>query len=137
MYPKQFNLHKQPFTMKNKKEQNVESKETNMIREIEREEEEEEKEEKKIDMFFNLIKNYQEARKRRREELTHNSGQRRKKSNSGERSGVVVPAFQPEDFCQNRTELKPLVVNVSDHQKEEKIEVKEEEKANLDLNLAL
>ncbi|ESQ36692.1 hypothetical protein EUTSA_v10009031mg [Eutrema salsugineum] len=145
MYPKQFNLHDYPSnaikTMRNK-DQNVEIK--NMI--VEREREDEDEEDKKIDTFFKLIKTYQEARKRRREELTENSGDARKKSNGGERSGVVVPAFQLEDFSQCRTDLKPLMaVSV---QKEENTKVKEEEEEEaekkegeeekgLDLNLAL
>ncbi|EOA38670.1 hypothetical protein CARUB_v10010607mg [Capsella rubella] len=104
--------------------------------------EDEEDEEKKIDTFFKLIKNYQEARKRRREELAENSSGVRKKSNSGERSAVAVPAFQPEDFSQRRTDLKPLM-SVLDH-KEDSTKVKEEEETQeqkedkaLDLNLTL
>ena len=102
MYPKLINLHDNPYsvlkTMKNEKDQNVETKETSRIGEREREDEDEE--EKRIDTFFKLIKSYQEARKRRREELAENSGDVRKKTNVGEASGAVVPAFQPEDFSQ-------------------------------------
>lgn len=120
----------------------MESKEKKRIEEKEREDEEEE--EKKIDMFFKLIKNYQEARKRRREELAENSGDVRKKLNSGERSGIVVPAFQPEDFYQGRLDLKPSIMTVSD-QKEENIKKEEDddggearkEDNDLDLTLAL
>ncbi|KFK42607.1 hypothetical protein AALP_AA1G017500 [Arabis alpina] len=124
--------------MKTKKDQNVEIKETNMINKREEEEEEDEEEEKKIESFFNLIKNYQETRKRRREELAENSGDLRKKMNVGERSGVVVPAFQLEDFSQCLT--KPLV-NVSDQtkvkQEEEEEKKVKEDNDDLDLNLAL
>ncbi|CAH2039129.1 unnamed protein product [Thlaspi arvense] len=153
MYPKHFNLHDYPSnalkTMKNKNDQNVEIKDANRIDERGREDEDEE--DKKIDTFFKLIKDYQEARKRRREELTENSGDARKKSNAGERSGVVVPAFQPEDFSQCRTDLKPSM-SVSDHKQEntkvkeeeedeveedEETEKEREEEKGLDLNLAL
>ncbi|KAF8111535.1 hypothetical protein N665_0074s0065 [Sinapis alba] len=141
MYSKQLNLHGCPSkTMKNnKKDQNVEIKETKKI-EDEKEREEEE-EERKIDTFFKLIKTYQEARKRRREELTGNSGDARKKWNGGERSCVVVPTFLPEDFSESRMDLKPVMV-VSEH-KEDDTKVKEEEEEEeevekgLDLNLAL
>ncbi|XP_002892108.2 protein NIM1-INTERACTING 1 [Arabidopsis lyrata subsp. lyrata] len=137
MYPKQFNLYNYSIETMNK-EENVESKETIRVDKRVREDEEEE-EEKKIDTFFKLIKHYQEARKRRREELAENSGGVRKKSSGGERSGIVVPAFQPEDFSQCRTDLKPPLMIVSDH-KEEDTKVKEEEETEdkaLDLNLAL
>ncbi|AAG10641.1 Hypothetical protein [Arabidopsis thaliana] len=125
------------------KDENVESKETIRVDKRVREDEEEE-EEKKIDTFFKLIKHYQEARKRRREELAENSGVVRRKSNGGERSGIVVPAFQPEDFSQCRTGLKPPLMFVSDHkeentkveQEEDQTEERNEDKA-LDLNLAL
>ncbi|KAG2241409.1 hypothetical protein Bca4012_056669 [Brassica carinata] len=128
--------------MKNEKDQYVENKETSRIGEREREDEEEE--EKRIDTFFKLIKSYQEARKRRREELAEDV---RKKTNVGETSGtVVVPTFQPEDFSQCSTDVKPLMAAVSDHKegdvkvKEEEEEAKkeeEEEEKGLDLNLAL
>ncbi|KAG2267539.1 hypothetical protein Bca52824_062094 [Brassica carinata] len=98
-------------TMKNEKDQY-------------REREDEEEEEKRIDTFFKLIKSYQEARKRRREELAEDV---RKKTNVGETSGtVVVPTFQPEDFSQCSTDVKPLMAAVSDH-KEGDVKVKEEE----------
>ncbi|CAH8356949.1 unnamed protein product [Eruca vesicaria subsp. sativa] len=142
MYPKLLNIHDNPYsvskTMKNEKDQNVETSRVDG-----REREEEDEEEKKIDTFFNLIKSYQEARKRRREELGQSSGDVRKKTNVGETSGVVVPAFQPEDFSQC-SDVKPLMA-VSDH-KEEDVKVKEEEEEakkeeeeekGLDLNLAL
>ena len=90
-----------------------------------REREDGDEEEKKIDTFFKLIKSYQEARKRRREELAENSGDVKKKTNVGETSGAVVPAFQLEDFSQCRTDVKPLMA-VSDH-KEGDVKVKEEE----------
>ncbi|RID40039.1 hypothetical protein BRARA_J00109 [Brassica rapa] len=149
MYPKLFNLHDNPYsvlkTMKNEKDQNVETKETSRIGEREREDEDEE--EKRINTFFKLIKSYQEARKRRREELAEISGDVRKKTNVGEASGAVVPAFQPEDFSQCGTDVKPLMA-VSDHkegdvkvkeeeEEEAKKEEEEEEEKGLDLNLAL
>ncbi|RID40037.1 hypothetical protein BRARA_J00107 [Brassica rapa] len=108
--------------MKNEKDQNVETEE-DPIHVSEREDDDEE--EKKIDTFFKLIKSYQEARKRRREELAENSGDVKKKTNVGETSGAVVPAFQPEDFSRCRTDVKPLMA-VSDH-KEGDVKVKEEE----------
>ncbi|WZZ19849.1 hypothetical protein YC2023_121236 [Brassica napus] len=57
---------------------------------------------KKVDLsaMERLNNCYQEARKRRREELAENSGDVKKKTNVGETSGAVVPAFQPEDFSQ-------------------------------------
>lgn len=149
MYPKLFNLHDNPYsvlkTMKNEKDQNVETKGTSRIGEREREDEDEE--EKRIDTFFKLIKSYQEARKRRREDLAENSGDVRKKTIVGEASGAVVPAFQPEDFSQYGTDVKPLMA-VSDHkegdvkvkeeeEEEAKEEEEEEEEKGLDLNLAL
>lgn len=136
MYPKQFKLYNYSLENMNKDE-NVESSEKIKIDVKGREDEEEE--EKKIDTFFKLIKHYQEARKRRRGELAESSSGVRKKSNGGERSGLVVPAFQPEDFSQCRTDLKPLMT-VSDH-KEENTKMKEEEEETedkaLDLNLTL
>ncbi|XP_010474660.1 PREDICTED: protein NIM1-INTERACTING 1-like [Camelina sativa] len=142
MYPKQqVKLYNYSLETMNE-DDNVERKET-MMRIDDREREDEDEEEKKIDTFFKLIKNYQEARKRRREELAENSSGVRKKSNSGERSRIVVPAFQPEDFSQCCTDLKPLMMTVSDH-KEEDTKVKEEDEAEklkqdkaLDLNLTL
>lgn len=110
-----------------------------------REREEEEEEERKIDMFFKLIKTYQEARKRRLEEFSGNSGEARKKWNGGERSCVVVPAFLPEDFSECRMDSKPVMA-VLEHkeddtkvkeEEEKEVEKKGHEEKGLDLNLAL
>ncbi|XP_010480975.1 PREDICTED: protein NIM1-INTERACTING 1-like [Camelina sativa] len=143
MYPKQqVRIYNYSLDTMNK-DDNVERKET-MMRIDDRGRGDEDEEDKKIDTFFKLIKNYQEARKRRREELAENSSGVMKKSNGGERSRIVVPAFQPEDFSQCRTDLKPLMT-VSDH-KEEDTKVKQEDEAEaeklkqdkaLDLNLTL
>lgn len=108
--------------------------------------EEEELENKKMEMFFHLIKNYQEARKRRRQELAEDSGDAAsipaKRSDAGENSGIV-PVFRAEDFshCIDLN-LKPsnLFVPTKKNQEEEKQEETEEEKREeigLDLNLAL
>uniref|UniRef100_A0A1J3FAW7 Protein NIM1-INTERACTING 1 n=1 Tax=Noccaea caerulescens TaxID=107243 RepID=A0A1J3FAW7_NOCCA len=136
MYSKQFNLHDYPSSALKtmKKDKNVVIKETSRTNERERDDDEEDK---KIDAFFKLIKNYQEARKRRREELTENPGDTRKKLNGGERSGVVVPAFQPEDFSQCRMDLKPLITVSDTKVKEEEEEEEEAAEKALDLNLAL
>ncbi|XP_009134465.2 protein NIM1-INTERACTING 1 [Brassica rapa] len=101
----------------------------------------EEDEDKKMEMFFNLIRNYQEARKRRRQELIEDSGETApnptKRSDNGEKSGIAPPVFRAEDFshCIDLN-LEPIVSTEEEKQEEETEEETREENV-LDLNLAL
>lgn len=107
---------------------------------------EEEDEDKKMEMFFNLIRNYQEARKRRRQELIEDSGETvpnpTKRSDNGEKLGIAPPVFRPEDFshCIDLN-LKPSnsIVSTEEEKEEEEEETEKEtrEENVLDLNLAL
>ncbi|CAH8273479.1 unnamed protein product [Arabidopsis lyrata] len=108
----------------NQEEENTEKKRINEIDE----DEEEELENKKMEMFFNLIKNYQDAKKRRRRDLTQDSGDTAsvptKRSDYG-----IVPVFRAEDFshCMDLN-LKPSnSVIPTKNQQEEKQEEEEEE----------
>ncbi|ESQ37839.1 hypothetical protein EUTSA_v10029175mg [Eutrema salsugineum] len=124
--------------------------ESNRINEIDDPEEDEELEDKKMEMFFNLIRNYQEARKRRRQELTEDSGDAAsnptKRSDGGEKSGIV-PVLRAEDFSHS-IDLNLMPSNSiipTKNQEEDKEEEEEEEEteketreeSGLDLNLAL
>ncbi|CAA7013088.1 unnamed protein product [Microthlaspi erraticum] len=121
--------------------------ETNRINEIDDPEEDEETENKKMEMFFNLIRNYQEARKRRRQELTEeeDSGDAasdpRKRSDGGENSSIV-PVFRTEDFSKcidlNSKPSNSIVPTMNqEDEKEEEADKETREENGLDLNLAL
>ncbi|KAF8048553.1 hypothetical protein N665_2478s0005 [Sinapis alba] len=103
----------------------------------------EEDEDKKMEMFFNLIRNYQEARKRRRQELIEDSGETApnptKRSDNGEKSGIAPPVLRAEDFthCIIDLNLKPSNSIVSTEEEEEETEKETREENVLDLNLAL
>ncbi|KAG7553305.1 NPR1/NH1-interacting protein [Arabidopsis thaliana x Arabidopsis arenosa] len=108
----------------NQEEENTEKKRINEIDE----DEEEELENKKMEMFFNLIKNYQDAKKRRRQDLTQDSGDTAsvptKRSDYG-----IVPVFRAEDFshCMDLN-LKPSNSFIpTKNQEEEKQEDEEED----------
>ncbi|CAE6141594.1 unnamed protein product [Arabidopsis arenosa] len=108
----------------NQEEENTEKKRINEINE----DEEEELENKKMEMFFNLIKNYQDAKKRRRPDLTQDSGDTAsvptKRSDYG-----IVPVFRAEDFshCMDLN-LKPSnSIIPTKNQEEEKQEDEEED----------
>ena len=124
-----------PFRMAlRSKETEEENKRINEI------DEPEEDEDKKMEMFFNLIRNYQEARKRRRQELIEDSGETApnptKRSDNGEKSGIAPPVFRAEDFthCLDLN-LEPIVSTEEEKQEEEEEETREQNV--LDLNLAL
>ncbi|KFK30739.1 hypothetical protein AALP_AA6G020900 [Arabis alpina] len=116
------------------------NKEKKIIINDDQEEEEDELENKKMDMFYSLIKNYQETKIRRRLELAQDSGDTpTKKSDAGENSGNV-PVFRTEDFfhCIDLN-LKPPTSSIvpppiKNNQEEEEDKEKRED---LDLNLAL
>ncbi|CAA0393118.1 unnamed protein product [Arabidopsis thaliana] len=108
----------------NQEEENTENKRINEIDE----DEEEELENKKMDMFFNLIKNYQDAKKRRRQYLTQDSGDVASMPNKRSYFGIV-PVFRAEDFshCMDLN-LKPSNSIISTkNQEEEKQEEEEDE----------
>uniref|UniRef100_A0A1J3IYC9 Protein NIM1-INTERACTING 1 n=1 Tax=Noccaea caerulescens TaxID=107243 RepID=A0A1J3IYC9_NOCCA len=123
--------------------------ENNRINEIDDEElEDEESENKKMEMFFNLIRNYQEARKRRRQELTEEesgdaASDPRKRSDVGDKSGIV-PAFRTEDFShcidlnsKPSNSVVPTKNQEDEKEEEEETEKEKREENDLDLNLAL
>ncbi|CAH8306010.1 unnamed protein product [Eruca vesicaria subsp. sativa] len=108
----------------------------------------EEDEDKKMEMFFNLIRNYQEARKRRRQELIEDSGETApnptKRSDNGDKSGIATPVFRAEDFshCIDlNLEPSNSIVSTTEKEKQEVEEETEKETTReenvLDLNLAL
>jgi len=107
----------------NQEEEKTENKRINEIDE----DEEEELENKKMDMFFNLIKNYQDAKKRRRQYLTQDSGDVASMPNK--RSDYsIVPVFRAEDFshCMDLN-LKPSNSIISTKNQEEEKQEEEEE----------
>ncbi|KAL1206261.1 Protein NIM1-INTERACTING 1 [Cardamine amara subsp. amara] len=132
------------------KEKKTENKRINEIDEPQEEDEEEEElENKKMDMFFNLIKNYQQAKKRRRLELLiQDSGDAASNPTKRSDSGIV-PVFRVEDFSHcTDLNLKPSdsIISTKIQDKEEEEEEEEEEETEkkeiredngLDLNLAL
>ncbi|CAN8248109.1 unnamed protein product [Cochlearia groenlandica] len=107
----------------------------------ETEEDEEVEENKKMDMFFNLIKNYQKSKKRRRQDLTQDSGDTPTKRPDGGDNSDIIPAkdLSHTDIDLN---LKPSNSTVSTKNQEEEEEEEETKKEiskehGLDLNLAL
>ncbi|CAL9232776.1 unnamed protein product [Arabidopsis halleri] len=128
----------------NQEEENTEKKRINEIDE----DEEEELENKKMEMFFNLIKNYQDAKKRRRQDLTQDSGDTASVPNKRSDYGIV-PVFRAEDFshCMDlnlkpSNSIIPTKNQQEDKQEDEEEEEEEVEKVTrkdngLDLNLAL
>ncbi|EOA23073.1 hypothetical protein CARUB_v10003854mg [Capsella rubella] len=133
-----------------KEEKKTENK---RINEIDDSHEDEELENQKMEIFFSLIKNYQQAKKRRRQELTQDSGDVSLIPTKGSESGIV-PVFRPEDFShcvdlnlKPSNSITPPTSNQEEDkgEDEDKDEDKEEEEAEkeiredsgLDLNQGL
>ncbi|KAG2331211.1 hypothetical protein Bca52824_002391 [Brassica carinata] len=117
----------------------IRNEESKRINEID--EPEEEDEDKKMEMFFNLIRNYQEARKRRRQELIEDSGETAPNPSKRSDNGIAPPVLRAEDFthCIDLN-LKPTnsIVSTEEEKEEEETEKETTREENvLDLNLAL